>query len=331
MPQSMSKTLFLLDKSEIYMITNKVTGKKYIGQGKCYYTSKNGNVYEAGSDSRFKCHVYDSNYGNKRSGAPYLKESIKDYGKHNHCIKTLFICPINQASYWERKFIRQYNTQVPHGLNIMKGGKRCSLEDETKKKISDFNKGRHVGENNVMWGKHHHPESVQKIKDALTGKPLSQENRENMSKSHQQNKLNGKLPPRRKHLDLPKYIYHVITADKEGYEIRHHPKLKQRQFTSKKMSMEENLQRAIDYLSDENNPENQQEQKEVKIYKNLPRFVRQIIAEKYEGFEVKFHPTLPNKKWTASKYTMDEKLTFATEYLNTAKNQKNLQRLNECR
>lgn len=299
----------LLDKSEIYMITNKVTGKKYIGQVQCIYVSKDGVQYNRGCEIRFNNHVAAAKKGH---GGRHISESIRDYGRHNHNIKPLFICPSHQADYWERKFIRQCNTQSPYGLNITSGGKNPPMAEETRKLMRTIN----GGENNPMWGKHHRPESVQKIKDALTGKPLSQQNRENMSKSHQQNKLEGKLPPRRKHLDLPKYIYHVITADKEGYEIRHHPKLKQRQFTSKKMSMEENLQRAIDYLSDENNPDNQREQKEVKIYKDLPRFVRQVISEKYEGFEVKFHPALPNKKWTAGKYTMDEKLNFAKSYLN---------------
>jgi group I intron endonuclease len=302
----------LLDKSEIYMITNKVTGKKYIGQVQCIFVSKDGVQHKRGCEIRFNNHVAAAK---KNRGGRLLSESIRTYGRHNHLVKPIFICPNYQADYWERKFIRQFNTQSPNGLNITIGGKKPPMAEETRKLMSLIN----GGENNPMWGKHHRPESVQKIKDALTGKPLSQENRENMSKSHQQNKLDGKLPQRRKHLDLPKYIYHVITADKEGYEIRHHPKLKQRQFTSKKMSMEENLQRAIDYIADENNPDNQREQKDVEIYKNLPRYVRQVVSEKYEGFEVKFHPTLQNKKWTASKYTMDEKLNFATDYLNTAK------------
>lgn len=28
---------YFLDKSEIYMVINKITGKRYIGQVKCYY------------------------------------------------------------------------------------------------------------------------------------------------------------------------------------------------------------------------------------------------------------------------------------------------------
>ena len=30
----------LFGKSEIYMITNHITGKQYIGQTKCYYNNK---------------------------------------------------------------------------------------------------------------------------------------------------------------------------------------------------------------------------------------------------------------------------------------------------
>lgn len=106
---------------------------------------------------------------------------------------------------------------------------------------------------------------------------------------------------------------HVKSSNKEGYEVRHHPNLKQKQFTSKSITLEENLQRAIAYLADEKNPNNQKEQQTYQEYKNLPRYIRHVRSEKYEGFEVKYHPTLSNKKWTNMNLSMEEKLKLAKQ------------------
>lgn len=231
-----------------------------------------------------------------------MSSSIKEYGSHNHLVKLIWICPSEQANYWEAKFVRQFNTQEPNGLNIYRGGNLYDMS----------------GENNPMWGKTHSEETRKKISDALTGVPLTATCKKNMSKAHAKNMEEGRLPPRRKHNDLPKYIYHVKSANKEGYEIRHHPTLKQKQFTAKSITLEENLERAKAYLADINNPENQKEQRQSVIYENLPRYVRQVRSEKIEGFEVKCHPKLPNKKWTAMNLTMDEKLQKAKDYLETA-------------
>lgn len=304
----------LICKSEIYMITCEVTGKKYIGQVQCY--GKRGKSFRRiGSETRWSSHVSDAKHRIEGRGARNLMNNINTYGAHNHKIKPLFICPSSQANYWETKFIREYNTQVPNGMNIMKGGKKAPLEEETKQKISEARKGKYGGDKNPMWGKHQSEETVQKIKDALKGKPLSEENKSNMSKAHMKNKAEGKLPPRRKHTDLPMYIYHVKSSNKEGYEIRNHPTLKQKQFTANTLSLEENLQRAIAYLNDLDNPNNQKEQKEFIEYKNLPRYMRHIRMETYEGFEVKGHPTLANKKWTSKQLSMEEKLKLAKKYL----------------
>jgi len=40
-----------------------------------------------------------------------------------------------------------------------------------------------------------------------------------------------------------------------------------------------------------------------------------VSTEKFIGFEVKGHPTLQNKKWTNMKFSMEEKLKLAKDYL----------------
>jgi group I intron endonuclease len=319
----MVKENALIDKSEIYMVTCNITGKKYIGQVQCY-GKRQKKLRRIGIEIRWKCHVSDAKQNTKGRGARYLKHNIQKYGQHNHTIKTIFICPTSQANYWEIKYIRQYNTQVPNGMNIMKGGKNSPLAEETKKKLSEAKKGKYTGDKNPMWGKHHTIETISKIKDALTGKPLTEECKTNMSIAHCKNKENGKLPPRRKYEELPKYIYHVKNKIKEGYEIRNHPILKQKQFTMKSIPLEENLKRAIEYLKDINNSKNFKEKREIKKYTNLPRYIHQIETEKFSGFEIKCHSKLKNKKWTSMKLSMEEKLKLAKEYLDESSETKRL-------
>jgi group I intron endonuclease len=197
----------LIGKSEIYMVTCNKTGKRYIGQVQCF--GKRGNsIRRIGLEVRWSGHVSDAKRNIKLGrGARCLINSIRKYGAHNHSIKPIFICPTKNANYWEIKFIRQYKTQVPNGMNIMKGGKNSPLAEETKRKISESRKGKYTGESNPMFGKKHSEETVKKIKEALTDKPLSETCKKNMSITHTQNLIDGKLPPRRKHADLPKYIY----------------------------------------------------------------------------------------------------------------------------
>lgn len=314
----------LIDKSEIYMVTCNITSKRYIGQVACYYMLK-GRPIKAGHERRFKNHIDYANGKVKGQGARCLIDSIRKYGADNHSIKPIWICPTVQADYWEVKYIRQYNTQIPNGLNIMKGGKKCALEAETKIKISEARKGKWGGEKNPMWGKHHSEETREKIRRTQIGKILPSFVRENMSKAHIENMKNGQLPPRRKHNELPKYIYYVQSAEKYGYEIRHHPKLKQKQFVSKvRDALPKNLERAKKYLEDVDNPNNQKQQKEDKEYKDLPRYVRHVRSENFEGFEVKFHPNLANKKWTSRKLTMEQKLELAKKYLDEGSETKSL-------
>lgn len=313
----------LIGKSEIYMITNNVTGKKYIGQVKCMYG--NGKYFvKMGTEGRWKHHVADAKKDIQGRGARCLIHNIQKYGEDNFEVQALLTCSTQDANELEIKMIQQYNTQVPNGMNIMSGGKNAPIAEETKKKMSEAAQGKYAGVKNPMFGKKHKPETVEKIKQALTGVALAEDTKKNMSAAHTKRMEEGKLPPRRKHTDLPKYIYHVTSKDKDGYEIRHHPKLKRKQFVAKTLTMEQKLKQAEDYLKDINNPANQKEKQEFKTYDNLPRYVRHIRQENLEGFEVKFHPKLPNKKWTSKKLTMDQKLQLAKDYLESCSETKSL-------
>jgi hypothetical protein len=124
----------------------------------------------------------------------------------------------------------------------MEGGKACRLSEETKEKLSLSKKGRFKGAENPNFGKTHSKETREKISQSQKGKKMSEERKSKMRN------LERAPQPRRKYSDLPQYIYHVINSKNEGYEIRHHPTLKNKSFVSSKLTMPEKLQKIKSYL-----------------------------------------------------------------------------------
>lgn len=208
----------LIGKGEIYMLISP-NGKKYIGQVKCYYKD---NTVNAGTEVRWNRHIRDS----KNNVNTILARNIRKYGYHNFKVKTILICDVSKLNYFEIKYIRQYNTLIPNGLNMVNGG------------------GVHSGKGNPNYGKKTSEEAKQKMREKLIGRKLPDSVKENMRKAAE-----NKLQPRRKHTNLPKYIYHIINSKLEGYEIRHYPNKPNRKFASMKLTMEEKLELAINYLN----------------------------------------------------------------------------------
>ena len=211
----------LIGKGEIYMIISP-NGKKYIGQCICYYKTKQNKIVKKGLEKRWTSHIWYA----KKFKNTILAKNILKYGEKNFRIKTLLICDIKQLNYFEYKYIRQYNTLKPNGLNMVNGG------------------GVHSGEGNPNYGKKTSEEAKQKMREKLTGRKLPESVRDNMRKAAE-----NKIQPRRKHNDLPKYIYHVVNSKLEGYEVRHYPNKPNRKFASMKLKMEEKLELAINYLN----------------------------------------------------------------------------------
>jgi group I intron endonuclease len=102
----------------IYMITNLINGKKYIGQG---YIS-----------TRISKHK-------KGIGSKIVANAIKEYGIENFEFKTLVICEDSDMDYYETSLIKSYDTIAPNGYNLETGGnKQKTLNPDTleKKRIS---------------------------------------------------------------------------------------------------------------------------------------------------------------------------------------------------
>lgn len=105
---------------EIYIISNKVTNKSYVGQTRSHRL--NHNKYRPfGYLGRFKDHVNEAN-SNKKSQCKYLNSSILKYGQDNFVCTRLITCNICDLDSYEREFIIKHNTKYPNGYNLTDGG-----------------------------------------------------------------------------------------------------------------------------------------------------------------------------------------------------------------
>ena len=155
----------------IYLTTNLVNGKRYIGRHK-------------GKES-------DSYLG---SGI-YIKPAIKKYGKHNFKRETLAYAYSNdELNELEKYFIKLYNAvEDKMFYNVAEGGyiqpsvggmKGKQHSQETKVKISESLKGNPNLQTRSMSGKKHSDEAKKKISDTRKEKGLARGERNPMYGVH---------------------------------------------------------------------------------------------------------------------------------------------------
>lgn len=169
----------------IYITTNNINGKKYIGQKKYY-----------------------GNYETYIGSGIVLKNAINKYGKENFTREIIENCKTKEELDSREKFwIEYYNaTESEDFYNITSGGDGGfgsgknspwygkHLSDETKEKLSKIKSG----ENNPFYGKTHSDEVKKKLSEKALNQRHSKETREKMSKSMKENHadFNGKNNPR---------------------------------------------------------------------------------------------------------------------------------------
>lgn len=114
----------------VYQITNKIDGKRYIGQ-----TTKS-------LEDRWKDHIAVR----KNPSCRYLYSAIQKHGAENFEVKTLIIVGTKwEMDLYETGLIKAYNTKAPNGYNLTDGGDGAQgfvFTDEQRKKISDGLMGR---------------------------------------------------------------------------------------------------------------------------------------------------------------------------------------------
>ena len=148
----------------IYCITNKVTGKQYVGQ--CVHSVDDSSNY----------------YG---SGI-YIKSSLKTYGKDNFIKEILEeLEEPNKAHLNEREmfWIKEKNTKFPNGYNLTDGGEGCrGLTEESIEKIREKNKLL-VGEKNSRYGKKNSVEHNRILREVNLGRVQTEETKEKIRKA----------------------------------------------------------------------------------------------------------------------------------------------------
>lgn len=167
----------------IYMIQNKVNGKRYIGQS-------------VDIEKRWREHKSELNRGyhiNK-----HLQNSWNKYKEDNFEFTVIWECDESQLNTMEVDYITKLKTYDPKvGYNKTYGGEGGRHTEETKKKLSESLKGRtspnkgktfseehkrKISENNK--GKTHSEETKRKLSDINRGKTIPEETREKISENN---------------------------------------------------------------------------------------------------------------------------------------------------
>jgi group I intron endonuclease len=104
----------------IYLITNKINGKQYIGQSCCEDINSRWNDHK-------RC--------KKTSLGTYLYNAYKKHGIENFKYQLICICFDEDCDTYEKEYIKKYNTLLPNGYNMLEGGKSVRHSKETRELI----------------------------------------------------------------------------------------------------------------------------------------------------------------------------------------------------
>lgn len=109
----------------IYLLTNKVNGRQYVGQTK--FTAA----------VRWAQH---RSLAKRRGGCMLLNRAINKYGSDAFDVQTLLECEKEVVDDFESMFIDIYDTVGKRGYNIQRGGRHSTHSAETKAKMSRWHK-----------------------------------------------------------------------------------------------------------------------------------------------------------------------------------------------
>lgn len=167
----------------IYLITNTVNGKCYIGQS-------------VDIERRWGEH--------KTCKKDYpLYHAFEKYGLENFKWDVLLECPEESLDFFEKAMISGYNSIAPCGYNLKDGGANGRSSEETKAKISAAKKGKTLSEEHcknisaALKGKPRSPfseETRQKISNAKKGKTRAPHTAETKQKISEANKGKTRAP-----------------------------------------------------------------------------------------------------------------------------------------
>jgi len=163
----------------IYLITNLITKKQYVGQ-----------TIRVDIETRWKDH---KNCEKNSIGRCLLNAYLK-YGIEHFKFQIICICFDEDCNRFEEEYIKKLNTLVPNGYNLESGGNNSQCHPETKKLISEKLKGRLLTPSTPELRKKQ-SEARLRNKNPNFGKAITEERRAKLSAAHkkiwQERKKNG--------------------------------------------------------------------------------------------------------------------------------------------
>ncbi len=142
-------------EGRIYLITNKINNKRYVGK-----TIKS-------LSTRFYNHCYAS----KTGSTTYFHKAIRKYGDDSFIIEELDRCDADVLGEKEIEWISKLKPEYNQTLGGDGGILGYSHTEETKKIISQKNTGKLVGNKNPFYNQTHTEEQKEKWSKMRKGKP----------------------------------------------------------------------------------------------------------------------------------------------------------------
>ena len=110
----------------IYRITNRINGKKYIGE-----TTKKDPI------KRWEGHLHAIGQG---KGCPLLQRAVLVHGKENFTFEVIAECDDKDRYELEKSYIKSEYSLAPNGYNVLEGGPGGGFvgkkhSDETREKM----------------------------------------------------------------------------------------------------------------------------------------------------------------------------------------------------
>jgi group I intron endonuclease len=208
--------------------------------------SPNGKYYIGQTKRLIKKRIREHSIA--KGGCLALNNAIHKYGFNLFKIEILLEVNDELLDFYEVKFIDSYDSMYPNGYNIRSGGNTNSKHcEESRERIRKSK----LGDKNPNFGKPRSENTKLSISEAKSGekhhfygKNLSESHKLKLSASHKSD------------ITLEMYLVRVKERPghytSSGYAIINHPYLKNKYFTSKKITDAEKLNLAKEYLKNGN-------------------------------------------------------------------------------
>lgn len=158
--------------SGIYKIENIITGKLYIGQAVDYEKRKISHI-----------NALRGNYHSNK----YLQKSWNKYGENAFEFSLVIECDVEQLNELEIEYIRRFDTVIPNGYNMTKGGdgvRGFKWSEESRVAASESRKGKRTGADSPWFGKTRVPETLEKMRIATSALWQNPEFRQHQVEAH---------------------------------------------------------------------------------------------------------------------------------------------------